>query len=190
MKRVAPLHPIPAVPRRLAAPLLALVLAGCTPLASAQPNKAPTAPPPAPVASNQAATPTSAARDTTPPLVNGVEMVGITNSTALERTVSGHLVTLNGRYKLRGTMTVFEPGGHIGGHHHAGPGLRYVLAGELTYSEAGRTHVFRRGDWFFESGDTTSSAANKSADRDTILNFEILPADWFGPSTMQAPSSR
>jgi quercetin dioxygenase-like cupin family protein len=131
----------------------------------------------------------AAPRDTTPPLVNGVETVGLTSSIALERTLSGHLVSLNGRYKLRGTVTVFDPGGHLGAHHHAGPGLRYVLAGDLTYTQAGRSHVFHRGDWFYESGDTLSTTANHSAAPDTILNFEILPADWFGPSTMPAPGS-
>jgi quercetin dioxygenase-like cupin family protein len=168
----------------IAAPLLAASLAGCAPAARAQSPAAPVAMPPPVVAPVVAAAP----RDTTP-TVNGVETSGIASTVALERQVSGHLVSLNGRYKLRGTMTVFEPGGYMGAHHHAGPGMRYMLAGELTSVEGGRTHVYRRGDWFYESGDTLNTVANHSAGRDTILNFEILPADWFGPSTMPAPSS-
>jgi quercetin dioxygenase-like cupin family protein len=172
--------------RVIAASLFLASLANCAPQARAQSAARPvTAAPPAagPVA-------VAAPRDTTPPMVNGVETVGLTSSVALERTLSGHLVSLNGRYKLRGTMTVFDPGGYMGAHHHAGPGLRYVLAGDLTYTQAGRSHVFHRGDWFYESGDTLSTAANHSVAPDTILNFEILPADWFGPSTMPAPGSR
>jgi quercetin dioxygenase-like cupin family protein len=177
---------ISLISQGLAAPLLAASLAGCAPQARAQSAAKPvTAMPPPAVAPVVAAAP----RDSTP-MVNGVEMSGVASSIALERPVSGHLVSLNGRYKLRGTMTVFEPGGYMGAHHHAGPGMRYVLAGELTSVEGGRTHVYRRGDWFYESGDTLNTVANHSAGRDTILNFEILPADWFGPSTMAAPTSR
>lgn len=179
-------HMLQLASRVIAASLFLASLANCAPQARAQPAARPvTASPPAagPVAM-------AAPRDTTPPMVNGVEMSGMNSTIMLERTVSGHLVSLNGRYKLRGTMTVFDPGGHLGGHNHAGPGIRYVLAGELTYVEAGRTHIYRRGDWFYESGDSLHTAANRSAEPDTILNFEILPADWYGPSTMPAPGSR
>jgi len=179
-------HMLQVAARVLAASLLLASLANCAPQVRAQPAAKPvTASPPAagPIAA-------VAPRDTTPPMVNGVEMSGVNSTIELERPVSGHLVSLNGHYKLRGTMTIFEPGGHMGAHHHAGPGMRYVLAGELTYVEGGRTRLFRRGDWFYEAGDTVHTVANRSADRDTILNFEILPADWFGPSTMPAPGTR
>lgn len=173
----------PPVRRRFAAPLFVVLLAGCAPLALAQAPAQTSAPRPV-------AAPAAASPDSAPPLVNGVEMSGMNSTIMLEKPVSGHLVSLNGRYKLRGTLTIFEPGGYMGGHHHAGPGMRYVLAGELTYVEGGRTRVFRRGDWFYESGDTLHTVANHSAGRDTILNFEILPADWYGPSTMPAPGAR
>ena len=183
------LHPLALLSNVIAALLLAAALWGCAPTARAQT-------PAQPAGANLTATPpvtaavvTPAPRDSTP-MVNGVEMSGINSTIALERPVTGHLVSLNGRYKLRGTMTIFEPGGYMGPHHHAGPGIRYVLAGELTYVEGGRTRMFRRGDWFYESGDTLHTVANHSADRDTILNFEILPADWFGASTMPAPGNR
>jgi quercetin dioxygenase-like cupin family protein len=185
----SPLLQLPLVPRVIAVSFLAAALMGCAPTARAQsPAQLASASSPA-AAPVTAAAASAATRDSTPPMVNGVEMSGVNSTIALERPVTGHLVSLNGRYKLRGTMTIFEPGGYMGAHHHAGPGLRYVLAGELTYVEAGRTHVFRRGDWFYESGDTLNTAANRSAERDTILNFEILPADWYGASTMPAPGS-
>jgi quercetin dioxygenase-like cupin family protein len=171
------------LPRIIAASGLLAMLYSCTPAARASaPVSAPTAPP--------VVTPVvaAAAKDSTPPTVNGVVVTGVTSNVMLERGVSGHLVSLNGRYKLRATMAIFEPGGYIGGHHHAGPGIRYVLAGELTSVEAGRTHIYHRGDWFYESGDTLSTVSNHGAQRDTILNFEILPADWYGPSTMPAPT--
>jgi quercetin dioxygenase-like cupin family protein len=118
-----------------------------------------------------------------------VEMTGMTSAVRIEHVLSGHLTSLNGRYKLRASVTVFEPGGSIGPHHHAGPGLRYVLAGELTYVQPGRTTVYRTGDWFYESGDTVHTAVNRSAGSDTLLNVEILPVDWYGASAMPAPGA-
>lgn len=187
MAQRPPLIPLPLVPRAIAAPLFVAALVGCAPMVQAQ-APAQAVSPPATAAT--AAAPTAAAHDSTPPLVNGVELSGVSSTIAIERPISGHLVSLNARYKLRSTMTVFEPGGYIGAHHHAGPGMRYVLSGELTSVEAGHTHVYRRGDWFYESGDTLSVVSNRSSERDTILNFEILPADWYGPSTMPAPGTR
>ena len=131
-----------------------------------------------------------AARDTTHHTgTPGVELTGVTSEVRIERVLSGHLMSINGRYKVRATVTVYEPGGSIGPHHHAGPGLRYVQAGELTYIRPGRTTLYRAGDWFYESGDTVHTAINRSAGRDTILNIEILPVDWFGSSAMPAPGA-
>jgi len=189
-------HPrSPLVPCAIAAPVLLAALLGCPPVARLEAQAAPVAKPspnaaapaPAPAAPGAAiATPP----DSTPPLINGVEVSGVSSDVAIEHPVSGHLVSLNGRYKLRASMAIFEPGGYIGGHHHAGPGMRYVLAGDLAYTELGHSHVYHRGDWFYESGDTLHAVANHSAGRDTILSFEILPVDWYGPSTMPAPTPR
>ena len=164
--------------------LVGFALCAFTSWALAQQPLAPTATVPA------AARRDSAARDTvhhtgTP----GVEVTGVTSEVRIEHVLSGHLTSLNGRYKMRATLTVYEPGGSIGIHHHAGPGMRYVLAGELTYLQPGRTTVYRAGDWFYEAGDTVHTSINRSAARDTILNVELLPVDWFGPSMMPAPGA-
>src|SRR5204863_798804 len=78
----------------------------------------------------------------------------------LEQIVSGHISELNGRYKLRVAEVTYDPDGYIGPHHHLGPGIRCVTAGELTYVQPDKTTVYRAGECFFESGDVTHTANN------------------------------
>jgi len=107
-----------------------------------------------------------------------------TSTVKFEHLVTGHLTELNGRYKLRATETVYAPGGYIGQHHHAGPGIRYVAEGELTYVQPDRTTIYKAGDYFYESGDTTHTAYNYTKGVVRIINFELLPADWQGASAI------
>ena len=117
-----------------------------------------------------------------------VERKGLTSVVKLEQMVSGYLTELNGKYKLRVSEVTFEPGGYSGPHHHAGPGLRYVASGELTFVQADKTTIFKKGDYYYESGDITHSAYNKTNSPLVLIIFEILPADWAGGSTMPPKS--
>jgi quercetin dioxygenase-like cupin family protein len=74
-----------------------------------------------------------------------VEKNGQTSQVKLEAPVAGHLVELNGEYKLRASETIYEPGGYIGEHHHSGPGIRYVAEGELTYVQGPKTTIYKKG---------------------------------------------
>src|SRR5262249_32659986 len=67
-----------------------------------------------------------------------VERRGITSAVKLEEVVFSHITELNGKYKMRATEVTFAPGGYLGVHHHVGPGIRYVLSGELTFTEGGQ----------------------------------------------------
>lgn len=51
-----------------------------------------------------------------------VERKGLTSTVKLEGTDFGYLSELNGKYKLRITVTTIEPGGYIGEHNHVGAG--------------------------------------------------------------------
>lgn len=102
----------------------------------------------------------------------------------LEQVISGHLTELNGRYKLRVTETTYQPGGFIGEHHHTGPGIRYVASGQLTYVQPDRTTLYKEGDYFCESGAITHTAYNKTDAPVKVINFEVQPADWKGPSAV------
>ncbi|MGB8430680.1 MAG: cupin domain-containing protein [Pseudolabrys sp.] len=118
-----------------------------------------------------------------------VEMRGITSAVKLEEVVFGHLTELNGKYKMRATEVTFAPGGYLGVHHHVGPGIRYVLSGEVTFTEGGRATVYKAGEYFFETGNLAHTAENKSDMPLRLLFVELLPKNWAAP-TVIAPSAQ
>lgn len=111
-----------------------------------------------------------------------VERKGITAKVKHEQVISGHLTELNGKYKLRITELTFEPGGYVGEHQHAGPGIRYVVSGELTLIEQGKTMTYKTGEYFYESGGVANAAYNRTKLPVTIIQYEILPTDLEGTS--------
>ncbi len=113
-----------------------------------------------------------------------VERSGLHADLKIEQLISGNLTELNGKYKLRVAAVTYEPGGFIGNHHHAGPGLRCVYAGTLTYVQQGVTNRFGPGDCFYESGNVDHHARNDGDDAVQLFNFQILPKDWTGSSAI------
>ena len=93
----------------------------------------------------------------------GVEARGITSEIKLEEVVFGHLAEINGKFKLRATEVTFAPGAYLGVHHHVGPGIRYVLSGEVTFTEGGQTTIYKTGDYF--SKPATSPTRRKTTRR-------------------------
>ena len=117
-----------------------------------------------------------------------VERKGVTSTINLEGTDFGYLSELNGKYKLRVTVTTIEPGGYIGEHNHVGPGIRFLSSGELTFDEHGKTRSYKAGDFFYETGAITNSASNKGSSPLVNITFEILPVDWKGGSAVPPKS--
>ena len=115
-----------------------------------------------------------------------VDTKGLSAKIKFESVLAGYLSELNGKYKLRVTELVLEPGGYVGEHHHVGPGIRQVTSGYMTYVLPDRTLVNGPGDFFFESGDINHTAQNKTNAPMVHVLFEILPADHKGPSIMSA----
>jgi quercetin dioxygenase-like cupin family protein len=113
-----------------------------------------------------------------------VDTKGLTAKIKFESVLDGYLTELNGKYKLRVTELVLEPGGHVGEHHHAGPGIRQVTSGTMTYVLPDKTVIYGPGDFLFESGNVNHTAQNKTDAPMVHLLFEILPADHKGPSIM------
>jgi quercetin dioxygenase-like cupin family protein len=111
-----------------------------------------------------------------------VDTKGLTAKIKFEQVISGPLPDLNGKFKLRVTELILEPGGYVGEHNHVGPGIRQVTAGDMTYVLPDRTIVYKPGDFFFESGDINHTVFNKTDSPMVHLLFEILPADLNGPS--------
>jgi len=115
---------------------------------------------------------------------NTVERHGVSGKLKLEEVISGHLAELNGKYKLQATEVTFEPGGMVGVHHHAGPGFRYVLSGQLDFVQGGKSTIYKAGDYFFESGNIAHTAHNRTKSPTRVIFFEIVPVDWKGSSTI------
>jgi len=102
----------------------------------------------------------------------------------LEEVTFGHLTELNGKFKMRATEFTFAPGAYLGVHHHIGPGIRYILSGELTFNEGGLVTVYKAGDYYFETGNIAHTAENRTDQPLRILIVEILPKDWTGPAVI------
>jgi len=119
-----------------------------------------------------------------------IERKGTDAKVKYETVVSGYLADLNGKYKLRVTENTFEPGGYVGDHHHAGPGIRVVTAGEFTLVQDGKTTVKKAGDTFYEAGDVSIGLQNRGKVPAVLLNFEILPVDWKDSSNIPAKSKK
>ena len=113
-----------------------------------------------------------------------VDRKGIRSTIKLDQVVSGYLTELNGKYKLRITESIYEPGGYVGDHQHVGPGIRCLVYGERTDVSQGKTTVHKAGDCWYTPGDITNSASNRSDSPARILNFEIVPADLDRPSVI------
>ena len=113
-----------------------------------------------------------------------VERKASTTKMDFEHIIAGHLKELNGKYKIRVSENTYGPGGYIGNHQHVGPGVRYIVSGELTYMESDSTRIYRPGEYFFEPGDITHKAFNRGDVPVVILNFDLLPADWNGPTAV------
>jgi quercetin dioxygenase-like cupin family protein len=117
-----------------------------------------------------------------------VDARGITSKVRIEEVISGHLAELNGKFKLRATEVTFAPEADLGVHHHVGPGIRYVLSGKLTFTQAGKATIYQAGDYFYELGNVAHTAQNKTKAPLRVLFIEILRADWAG-ATVIPPKS-
>jgi len=121
-----------------------------------------------------------------------VEMHGVKAAMKFEAPVEGFLRPLNGKLKLRATEVDFLAGAVLGDHYHAGPGIRLVLAGELTVvsAEGGKEQRFKTREYFYESGDKSFRVSNAGKEPGKLLVIELLPASLEGsamaPVTKQA----
>ena len=113
-----------------------------------------------------------------------VDTKGLAAKIKFEHELAGYLTEINGKYKLRITELTLEPGGHVGEHNHAGPGIRMMTEGEMTYVLPDKTIIYRAGDFFFESGDVNHTVFNKTSQPNQHLLLEILPVELKGPSLM------
>jgi quercetin dioxygenase-like cupin family protein len=117
-----------------------------------------------------------------------VEVRGVTSEVKIEEVTFGHLTELNDRFKMRATEFELTPGAFIGAHHHAGPGIRYILAGEITLTEGGLVTVYKAGEYYYETGNIAHTAENKASVPLRFLVVEMIPRTWSGPAVIPPKS--
>ncbi len=109
----------------------------------------------------------------------GVQAAGDFSATTLQQVPLGALGP--GKWSMKSTMLVMEPGAKIPFHVHAGPGLRYVLEGAITIVwKDGKTQTFDAGSTYFEGRGENHPAGTISARNDgkgpcRVLIVEVDP---------------
>jgi hypothetical protein len=79
----------------------------------------------------------------------------------------------------------FPPGGIAYTHTHAGPGIRYLLAGTLTIRSEGETTAYAAGEPWYEAGPEPVHAT-AAADRESaFVRVLLLPDEWEGKRTIR-----
>ena len=82
---------------------------------------------------------------------------------------------------MRATEVEFEPNGAVGDHLHFGPGIRHLVAGELTLlGDSGKEQQVQAGDYFYESGDRDIRVQNRGSVPAKLVVVELVPADLEG----------
>jgi len=113
-----------------------------------------------------------------------VEMTGVKAALKMQAPVEGFFTPLNGKLDLRASEVAIEPGGSIKDHYHFGPGIRRMLAGEVTliFMDTKKEQVVHAGEYFYESGDVDVNAVNRGKEPAIILVVELVPAGLKGPA--------
>ena len=95
-------------------------------------------------------------------------------------------VELGGDWVVRLDRVDFPPGGIAYRHVHPGPGIRFLLRGELTIDRGeGDPHTYRAGEpWFEGANDPVLATASTSEDT-AFVRVLLLPAEWAGKRTIR-----
>ncbi len=84
----------------------------------------------------------------------------------------------------------FPPGGIAYRHTHPGPGIRYLLFGELTIESAGQTHTYGPGEPWFESGPEPVLATASDSRGNRLRARAAAPVRMGGQADDQVRRSR
>jgi quercetin dioxygenase-like cupin family protein len=79
----------------------------------------------------------------------------------------------------------FPPGGIAYRHTHPGPGIRYLLHGELDVTCEGKMLSYGKGGAWFESGPDPVLAESSHHQPTAFVRVLILPAEWAGKRTIR-----
>jgi quercetin dioxygenase-like cupin family protein len=93
-------------------------------------------------------------------------------------------VTLGDASVARLDRVDFPPGGIAYRHVHPGPGIRYLLHGQLTI-DRGATRTYSPGDAWFEGADDPVLATASAIEDTAFVRLLLLPAGWAGRRTIR-----
>ena len=79
----------------------------------------------------------------------------------------------------------FPPGGIAYTHTHPGPGIRYLLHGELEIASEGELAVYGPGEAWFERGPDPVRAVASEDGETAFVRVLLLPAEWEGKRTIR-----
>jgi quercetin dioxygenase-like cupin family protein len=78
----------------------------------------------------------------------------------------------------------FGPGGIAYRHTHPGPGIRYLLFGEITIDSLDTEHTLGPGEAWFERGPDPVLATTAADARSAFVRVMVLPVEWAGRRTI------
>ena len=79
----------------------------------------------------------------------------------------------------------FPPGGVAYRHVHPGPGIRRLLAGELTIESPDGAQTYRSGEAWYEGADHPVEATASPSEDTSFVRVLLLPAEWAGKRTIR-----
>jgi quercetin dioxygenase-like cupin family protein len=85
---------------------------------------------------------------------------------------------------VRHDRVEFQPGGIAYRHTHPGPGIRYLLRGEITIDAEGEQMTYGPGEAWFESGPEPVLATTSATEPTAFTRVLLLPAEWEGRRTI------
>ena len=91
----------------------------------------------------------------------------------------------DGAWIMRLDRIDFDPGGTAYRHTHPGPGIRYLLFGEITIDSEGAQHTYGPGEPWFERGPDPVLATTKADEPSAFVRVLLLPAEWAGKRTIK-----
>jgi hypothetical protein len=97
---------------------------------------------------------------------------------------------LNGKFKLRASETIYQPEAALASIITLALAFATLCQASSHTFKARRPTVYKKGDYFYEPGDITHTAINKTSEPVVIINFELLPKDWNGSSAVLPSATR
>jgi quercetin dioxygenase-like cupin family protein len=79
----------------------------------------------------------------------------------------------------------FGPGGVAYRHTHPGPGIRYLLFGEITIDSLGAEHTLGPGEAWFERGPDPVLATTAADEPSAFVRVMLLPVQFAGQRTIR-----